>query len=65
MLIAMPGNIALLIVRCFELFGIRLPITSDNLLGLKYSKYFDTEDSCKKLGITPLSFDQSLARLGL
>ena len=64
-LVSMPGSIALLVTRCAEMLGLRLPITSDNLLGLKYIHYFDTQESCKALNINPLSFDESLKLLVL
>lgn len=64
-LIPLPGNAALMLVRLCEMLGIKLPITSDNLLGLKYTHYVDTRESCRALGVTPRSFDDSLKMLKL
>lgn len=61
LLMRMPGDMALFIVRCAEKLGVVLPISSDNLLGLKYSVYFETAESCQTLKVTPLSFGQSLS----
>ena len=58
-----PGDLALLGVRMLERMGLRLPITSDNLLGIKYLRQFDPADDLARLGLHPLSFQESLERL--
>jgi len=58
-----PGDAALVGVRILERMGLRLPITSDNLLGIKYLRQFDPADDLARLGLHPLSFEESLERL--
>jgi NADH dehydrogenase len=58
-----PGDAALMGVRILERMGLRLPITSDNLLGIKYLRQFDPADDLARLGLHPLSFEESLERL--
>jgi nucleoside-diphosphate-sugar epimerase len=58
-----PGDLALLGIRVLERLGMRLPITSDNLLGIKYLHGFDPADDLARLGLHPLSFQESLERL--
>jgi nucleoside-diphosphate-sugar epimerase len=58
-----PGDLALLGVRVLERIGMRLPITSDNLLGIKYLRGFDPADDLARLDLHPLSFEESLERL--
>jgi nucleoside-diphosphate-sugar epimerase len=62
-LIPLPGNMALAFIIVIEKLGLRLPITSDNLLGLKYGKVFETHNSCRELGIDPLSLDDTIQKL--
>lgn len=47
----LPGDITLTILRVTEFLKIPLPLTSENLLGLKYMKVFESD--CSKLGIQP------------
>lgn len=63
LLVNLSGNMALAAIRVFEKLGLRLPISSDNLLGLKYVTLFETSDSCRRLGIEPLPFEASLQKL--
>ncbi len=58
-----PGDLALFGIRMLERIGMRLPITSDNLLGIKYLHGFDPADDLARLGLHPLSFGESLERL--
>jgi NADH dehydrogenase len=58
-----PGDLALLGIRALERIGMRLPITSDNLLGIKYLRGFDPADDLARLDLHPLSFQESLERL--
>lgn len=46
----LPGDLALIVLKMAETLKIRFPLTSENLLGLKYSKVFESD--CAKLGIT-------------
>jgi NADH dehydrogenase len=62
-LIPVPGDLALGALRLLERFGVRAPITSENLLGIKYLKYMSARDSQEKLGVTVRPFRRSLAEL--
>jgi uncharacterized protein YbjT (DUF2867 family) len=62
-LVPVSGDIALLAVTALEKFGLQLPLTSENLLGIKYLHYFDPLPDMQRLSLTPLSFQRSLARL--
>jgi nucleoside-diphosphate-sugar epimerase len=50
----LPGDLALLALKVGEFLKLPLPLTSENLLGLKYMKVFDSD--CKKLGIKTREF---------
>jgi len=58
-----PGDLALLGIRLLEQIGLKPPITTDNLLGIKYLRQFDPVDDLRRLGLKPLSFQESLLRL--
>ena len=62
-LLPLPGGLALLGVSLAEKLGLFLPITSDNLLGLKHLQYSDPRADLARLKLQPLSFEESLARL--
>lgn len=62
--VRLPGAPALLALRLTERLGLSLPISSDNLLGLKRMQVWPVADDLRTLGVTPLTFDESLARLG-
>jgi nucleoside-diphosphate-sugar epimerase len=62
-LLPVPGDLALLAIRALERTGMRLPITSDNLLGIKHLEWFDPEPSARRLGLRPIGFRESLAKL--
>jgi len=57
-----PGSFALLLVRLTEFLGIRLPITTDNLLGLKHLRHFPNH-SAEDLGIRVRTFSDSIREL--
>ena len=40
-----------------------MPISSENLLGLKRMRVRPVADDLERFGVTPLTFDESLARL--
>lgn len=52
--IRLPGNITLVALKVAEFFKIPLPLTSENLLGLKYLQKFESD--CEKLVVTPKAF---------
>jgi len=58
-----PGDLALFGIRVLEKIGLHPPISSDNLLGIKYLRNFDPAWDLARLDLQPLSFAQSLARL--
>jgi nucleoside-diphosphate-sugar epimerase len=58
-----PGDVALFGIRLLEKIGLKPPITSDNLLGIKHLHQFDPVDDLARLGLKPLSFQDSLLRL--
>ena len=62
-LVRLPGNLALPLLQCVELTGVRLPITADNLLGLKHVAHFDTAASRAALGVEPRDFQASMRAL--
>lgn len=47
--IHLPGNLTLMVLKVAEFFKIPLPLTSENLLGLKYLQVFESD--CEKLGV--------------
>ena len=58
-----PGDLALIGTRVLERLGVRPPISSDNILGVKYLRYCNPGDDLQRLGIQPLSFRESLDKL--
>jgi nucleoside-diphosphate-sugar epimerase len=58
-----PGDLALFVIRVLERIGLRPPISSDNLLGIKHLRRFDPVADLARLGLQPLSFLESLQRL--
>lgn len=60
-LVSLPGDMVLKLVRWMEYLGIHLPITSDNLLGLKHPYTFASDFS--SLGIQPLSMEASIKKI--
>jgi nucleoside-diphosphate-sugar epimerase len=63
LLLPIPGDLALHAIRVLERAGLRLPITSENLLGIKHLVWFDPAPDAQRLGLRPLSFRESLAKL--
>ena len=62
--IRIPGSLALASLRIAErLLPGKLPITSENLLGLKEMRVFDTRASMERLGIHPQDLESTLAAL--
>ena len=58
-----PGEVALLSIGLLEKIGVKPPITTDNLLGIKHLRYFDPRGDLARLDLRPLSFKESLRRL--
>ena len=52
--IRLPGNLTLMALKIAEFLKIPLPLTSENLLGLKYLQVFESD--CEKLGIRARGF---------
>jgi nucleoside-diphosphate-sugar epimerase len=50
-LCAVPGDLILPLLRFAEQMGLSLPISSENLLGLKHCQYFPTAEDMSRLGI--------------
>lgn len=59
----LPGAPVLAGLRIAESFGFRLPVSSDNLLGLKHLRAFDLAEDVRKLGLAPRTMRESLADL--
>lgn len=51
-LVPLPGGLAVWGLRGGETLGLRLPLTSENLLGQKHLRAFATADSLARLGLT-------------
>jgi len=58
-----PGGLALAGIRLLEGIGLRPPISSDNLLGIRHLRRFDPADDLARLNLHPLSFQESIERL--
>jgi nucleoside-diphosphate-sugar epimerase len=59
--IRLPGGLILMGMRSVERMGLSLPITSENLLGLKHLIEVDTARDVERLGFTPRTMKESLA----
>jgi nucleoside-diphosphate-sugar epimerase len=64
-LVPFPGSLALLALRAIENLGVAAPISSENLLGLKALKHHDVAGDLAKLGLSVLSFRESLRKLAV
>ncbi len=62
-LVRLSGDAALPFLRLAERTGVKLPITVDNLLGLKHLVPFDTAASVATLGVAPRDFAASMRAL--
>jgi len=60
--VRLPGTISLWALRLIEYVGFNLPVNSENLLGLKHMKVFDTSSDLALLGINPISSNSELSR---
>ena len=61
--VRLPGAPMVTALRFVEWLGVSLPISSDNLLGLKHMRPWPLADDLHVLDVTPLTFEESLARL--
>ncbi len=61
--IPLPVSFVYFILRFMEALGIRLPITSENTLGLKKLKTFDTAADLKRLGVAVKNYRSALNEL--
>ncbi len=62
-LVPVPGGLALAAARVAERAGLRLPVTADNLLGLKHLARFDPGPTAALLGVVPRDFAAALRSL--
>ena len=61
---SMSGLLMMLaVLRLCETLGFRLPVSSDNLLGLKHLRAFDLADDVRRLGLSPCTTQESLAEI--
>jgi nucleoside-diphosphate-sugar epimerase len=51
--VRLPGALGLLLLRIVEFLKFELPLKTDNLLGLKYAKSWQSEESWLRLGLIP------------
>jgi nucleoside-diphosphate-sugar epimerase len=61
-IIPISGDLTLCAIMLLERLGLRLPVSSESLLGIKYRYRFDPLCDLQRLGLEPLNFQQSLAR---
>ena len=61
--LTLPGAPTLLGLRICERLGFRLPVSSDNLLGLKHLRAFDLAEDVRRLGLSPRTARESLAEI--
>lgn len=58
--ISFPTSLLYFICRVFESIGIKFPVSSENVLGLKHLIKFDTTKDLNKLGVTLKNYKESL-----
>lgn len=58
--ISFPTFLLYLICKVFESVGIKLPVSSENVLGLKHLSKFDTNNDLNKIGIKIKNYKESL-----
>ena len=62
-ILRLPGHVALILTKAAEALSLPVPISSDNLLGIKYVQHFDSRPTSHLLGITPRSYCSSISAL--
>jgi nucleoside-diphosphate-sugar epimerase len=60
---AFPGDLALMFAKAADALSLSLPITADNLLGIKHIQHFDNSSSVKTLGVDFRDYQTSLSNL--
>lgn len=55
-----PLSLLFLICKIAEAIGLKLPVSTENVLGLKHLIKFDTKDDLKKLDITLKNYSESI-----
>ena len=58
-----PGTPALLLMRLLEFFGVKLPFSSENLLGLKRLIDYNIDADLEKINFVPRSMHESVLQL--
>lgn len=58
--ISFPTSLLYFICKVFESIGIKFPVSSENVLGLKHLIKFDTTKNLDKLGVTLKNYKESL-----
>jgi len=61
--LSLPGELSLYGLLGAEKLGFRLPLSSDNLLGLKRLRAFDLTADIERLGLSPAPMRESLGRI--
>ena len=59
----LPGGFVLQMLRLAEGLGFSLPLSSDNLLGLKRLQTFDVRADLERLGLHPRTTQEALAEI--
>ena len=59
--VRLPGGLTRLALRSAEALGFRLPVSSDNLLGLAQLRSFDVAEDVAAIGVRPRPLRESLA----
>lgn len=62
-LLSLPSELALRLLILVEKLGVNFPVSSENLLGLKYVKHFECENDLQRVGVIPLKLEEALANL--
>ncbi len=58
-----PGGLALFLLQAVEGLGFSLPVSSDNLLGLKRLRAFDVAGDLRRIDLRPRTMRESLAEI--
>lgn len=58
-----PAGLALVLLRAAERLGFSLPLSSDNLLGLRRLRAFDVAGDLRRIGLSPRTMRESLAEI--
>lgn len=58
--VPVPGLPALAILRAFETLGVRLPVSSENLLGLRQLRAFELRPDLERVGLIPRPMSEAI-----